>query len=104
MVNHRRKLDIIANILDIAKEGSRKTQIMYRANLSYKVLQNYLSEVLNSSLVEFESASKNYVLTTKGLEFLDRYQDYHKMNSRIEEKLVEVSDKRRSLEELCSGK
>jgi predicted transcriptional regulator len=104
MVNHRRRVDIIADILSVATHGAKKTQIMYRANLSYKVLQNYLSEVLNSSLIKFETANKNYFLTPKGMEFLSSYHDYHKMNSRVEEKLVEISDKRKSLEELCSGK
>jgi hypothetical protein len=30
--NYRRKLDIIADILQVAKEDARKTQIMYQAN------------------------------------------------------------------------
>jgi predicted transcriptional regulator len=40
-MNYRDKLDIIADILTVASRNAKRTQIMYQANLSYKVLCDY---------------------------------------------------------------
>ena len=45
MGNYRGKLDIIADILRVVSGNAKKTQIMYQANLSYRVLQKYLAEI-----------------------------------------------------------
>lgn len=37
----RDKIDIIAEITNIAKDGALKTQIMYKANLSFSQLNIY---------------------------------------------------------------
>lgn len=104
MGNYRRRLDIIADILDVARGNPRKTQIMFQANLSYKVLQKYLGEIMASSLVCFEDENQCYVLTDKGREFLDAYQKYSKTNKRIKRRINEANAKKKVLEKLCSGK
>ncbi|MBS7621480.1 hypothetical protein KEJ32_05145, partial [Candidatus Bathyarchaeota archaeon] len=48
----RDKLYIIAEILDIAKDGVLKTQIMYRANLSFTQLNDYLEFMLKVNLID----------------------------------------------------
>ena len=103
MGNYRSRLDIIADILQVASQNSKKTQIMYQANLSYKVLQRYLKDITAASLISFETAEQCYVLTQKGQEFLDAYKDYAKTNKSIEKRLNDVDNKKKSLEELCSN-
>ncbi len=103
MGNYRSRLDIIADILQVASQNAKKTQIMYQANLSYKVLQRYLKDVTEASLISFETEEQCYVLTRKGEEFLAAYKDYTKTNKSIEKRLNDVDDKKRSLEELCSN-
>jgi predicted transcriptional regulator len=70
----RDKLCIIAEILGIAKEGTLKTQIMYKANLSFAQLNDYLKFMLTIKLIEkLNSKGKEvYVTTEKGLDFLQR--------------------------------
>lgn len=46
---HRGTIDIIVNILDIAKGGVNKTGIMYGGNLSFKQANKYLGFFTNSS-------------------------------------------------------
>ena len=75
MSKYRDRLQIIADILSIVRNGAKKTQIMYKANLSYAVLIRYLGEVLNSSLVRYKEGN-NYVLTAKGKEFLNQHGEY----------------------------
>ena len=103
MGSYRRKLDIIADILNVAMEGAKKTQIMYRANLSYKVFTKYLTEVMEACLLRFEHGKRCYVLTSKGREFLNRYKEYSRRNRHVERQLNDVEVKKKALEELCSS-
>ena len=71
----RDKLFIMAEILEIAKEGVLKTQIMYRANLSFTQLNEYIRFMLKISLLSKNSTNgrSTYRSTDKGLNFLQRY-------------------------------
>jgi predicted transcriptional regulator len=104
MGSYRSRLAIIADILQVASQNAKKTQIMYQANLSYKVLQRYLRDITAASLIDFETAEQCYVLTSKGRDFLEAYKDYAKTNKSIEKRLNDVDNKKKSLEELCSNK
>jgi len=99
--NYRDRLDIIADILQVASRDAKKTQIMYQANLSYKVLQRYLNEVTDASLIRFEGSSQSYIITEKGQEYLLAYKEYSRTNKSIEKRLNDFSIKRKALEELC---
>ncbi|MDH7564742.1 MAG: winged helix-turn-helix domain-containing protein [Candidatus Bathyarchaeota archaeon] len=73
----RDKLYIIAEILEIAKEGPLKTQIMYRANLSFTQLNEYLDFMLKINLLEkvLNNERETFRATDKGLDFLQRYRE-----------------------------
>ena len=77
---------------------------MFQANLSYSVLQKYLTEMLSSSLINFNAEAQCYVLTGKGRTFLDAYEEYSKTNRYLKKKLTTVHTQRRVLERLCSSK
>jgi len=77
-VSRRRdKLYIIAEILEIAKDGVLKTQIMYRANLSFTQLNDYIKFMLKNELLEkiLLNEKEVYKATEKGLNFLQRYRE-----------------------------
>ena len=71
----RDRLQIMAEILEIAKNGSLKTQIMYRANLSFAQLNEYLNFLLEVKLLEAinQGGKGMYRTTMKGTEFLQNY-------------------------------
>jgi len=73
----RDRLYIIAEILELAREGALKTQLMYKANLSFTQLNDYLKFMLKINFLErFVKNGKDfYKATEKGLEFLQRYQE-----------------------------
>lgn len=73
----RDKLFIIAEILEISKEGSLKTQIMYRANLSFTQLNDYLKFMVKINLLEKVriNGKDTYKATAKGLDFVQRYSE-----------------------------
>jgi len=71
----RDRLHIIADILGIAIGGSLKTQIMYKANLSFAQLNEYLSFLLEVKLIaaSFQNKKTVYNATSKGTRFLHNY-------------------------------
>jgi predicted transcriptional regulator len=73
----RDKLFIVAEILEIAKGGTLKTQIMYRGNLSFTQLNEYLDFMLKIEILEKIKINDKdvYRATAKGLDFLQRYRD-----------------------------
>ena len=73
----RDRLYIIAEILTIAKGGCLKTQIMYRANLSFAQLNEYLSFLTKMELLEIQKEKNRslYVTSAKGDKYLEKYED-----------------------------
>ena len=73
----RNRLYIIAEILNIAEEGSLKTQIMYRANLSFAQLNEYLSILTEMDLLQVHNEDRKtvYKTTPKGGKYLDSYKE-----------------------------
>jgi len=74
--NRRSSYSIIADVLEVAKKGALKTQIMYRTNLSFSQLNKYLSLLLDRNLLEAAETSEKttYKTTDKGLLYLRRYR------------------------------
>jgi predicted transcriptional regulator len=73
----RDRLYIIAEILEIAKDGALKTQIMYKANLSFTQLTDHLKFMLKTELLAKVTRNDKevYKATEKGLNFLQRYRE-----------------------------
>ncbi len=71
----RDKLDIISEITEIAKSGALKTQIMYKANLSFAQLNEYLKLLTKINLLEKNADGRKevYRATEKGIDFLQRH-------------------------------
>ena len=71
----RNELDIIAKMLEVTKEGCLKTQVMYRANLSFTQLNDYLGFLLCNGFIRqtLSERRKIYVITEKGVDFLQRH-------------------------------
>lgn len=77
----RDHLCIVANILDISRTGILKTQIMYRANLSFTQLNDYLTFLMDNSLITQSNVEgkEGYIITAKGLGFLKRHRELTNM-------------------------
>jgi len=67
----RDRLKIIAEMLQKAKNGAKKTHIMYQCNLSYRKTNEYLIRLLETGLLRM---GNSYHTTEKGLRFLQTYQ------------------------------
>jgi predicted transcriptional regulator len=94
---YRNRMEIAAGILEIAKNGSRKTRIMYLGNLSFDLLQKYLDMLVNLGLLQIRNEKeKVYLATEKGRRFLEDFSELQKHSEVVEAK-------RRLLERSLSG-
>lgn len=71
----RNSLEITAEILSLCKEPRTKTQVMYGANLSWGLLQKYLSKLQSKKLLEVHHSRTQYVTTRKGLRFVKKWRE-----------------------------
>jgi predicted transcriptional regulator len=71
----RTRTDIIARIIEVAKERPvTKTRIAYDCFLSYDLLNEYLKTLTMRDLLKFNKRDKTYIATKRGLRYLDLYE------------------------------
>ncbi len=79
MTVKRTKLEVVRDILRAINDKNgriRPTHILYKANLSHQMLDEYLTDLINRGLVVETKVgnSRTYALTDKGFEFLRKYK------------------------------
>jgi len=97
---NRCSLDIVRAMLSIALVRSRKTKIMYGANLSFHQVEKYLSVLLRSGLLEHDVDS-GYLITEAGREFLSLYEDYLERSNVLRQEVEKNTRDRLQLENMC---
>ena len=71
-------MEIAADMLEAARKGARKTSIMYRTNLSYKLLVAYMSVLRENQLLETTDELVFYP-TKKGHKFLKEFREMREL-------------------------
>ena len=73
----RDRLNIIAEILDVATESKLKTHIMYMVNLSCSQVKEYISYLTERGFLRVlvENGKKLYETTTKGSRYIENYRE-----------------------------
>jgi len=65
----------MAEILRIARKGARKTRIVYGANINFKLLEQYLSELESANLIVNHIERGGLIETTeRGNQYLNYYE------------------------------
>ncbi len=74
-MKNRSNNDIIKEILDAANDGggATKTKIMYQAFLSYAQAKEYLTELTETGLLNYDVDTRQFKTTEKGQRFLDTF-------------------------------
>ncbi|MGI0080063.1 MAG: winged helix-turn-helix domain-containing protein [Nitrososphaerales archaeon] len=74
---NRNRIEIVANLLSIARTGTLKTHLMYKANLSYVMITDYLDYLQETRLIQetldVDGTSRLFQTTEKGLKYLEVY-------------------------------
>ncbi|NQU78305.1 winged helix DNA-binding protein [Candidatus Woesearchaeota archaeon] len=79
MNQKRNRLTVIHDILRVIQKKNSKikpTHIIYKANLSHAMLEEYMKEMIEKGFVEEQKQKKGktYSLTEKGFNFLKEYK------------------------------
>ncbi len=69
----RSRMDIIIEVLDVAKGGINKTSVVYRTNLNFKLADRYLELLQKHGLIE--NRFDKYITTDKGKIFLEKAKE-----------------------------
>ena len=81
---NRSRIEIMGDLLSKCMGGLKRTHIMYKVNLSYKQLCEYLEVLEQAALIELDyddEGQKIFRTTQKGFEFVDYYQRLNKLAS-----------------------
>lgn len=73
---HRSKEEIVANVLHAARNSATKTRIMRSCYISYHLVQKYLSYATVKGLLFRDPRSNKYYVTSKGIQYLDYFDEY----------------------------
>lgn len=77
MISNKRRnnLDVDADILRVAQNlgGALKTQIVYGANLNFKIVKGYIASLLKRGLIELDGSL--YIPTERATAFLEAYEN-----------------------------
>jgi len=101
---YRGRLQIIRDILLVlvSEDGSKKTRIMYGANLSYRLVTQYLDDALKAGLLKFDGKSI-YTITSRGEDFLKFYETYENNRKELESYLEDLENGRETLAKMLSS-
>ncbi len=69
----RSRIDIIIDVLEVARMGANKTSVVYKTNLNFKLADKYLELLQNQGLVE--NRTDKYITTDKGKVFLEKAKE-----------------------------
>lgn len=78
MNKKRTRLEVIKDILEVIKSRNgriKPTHILYKSNLSYVMMEDYLSELKEKGFITEikKDGGKTYQITEKGQEYLKKY-------------------------------
>jgi predicted transcriptional regulator len=71
----RINLEITAEILSFCRKPRTKTHVMYNTNLSWRILQKYLSQLQSLGLLKVHHSVTKYATIQKGLKFVEKWRE-----------------------------
>jgi len=74
----RNHLQILNEILFVCREPQVKTQVMSEVDISLRLLQWCLKQLLKQNMVRLHHRKQTYVTTEKGLRYLQLCTEIHK--------------------------
>ena len=96
---NRDSLEIVRDMLSVATKKCKKTQILYDAHLNFSLLEKYLNILLKNGLLAVDGSF--YLITWKGKDFLQKFEDYLERCSKLDQEINEVREEKVALKNLC---
>ncbi|MGB8086486.1 MAG: winged helix-turn-helix domain-containing protein [Nitrososphaeraceae archaeon] len=71
---------VISSILEVTNGNKvRRTEIQYKTYLSYKLLKEYLIQLLQCDLIEYIEGEKTFKTTPKGMQVLQTINEMEEL-------------------------
>ncbi len=70
MIERRTSLMVAYDILQEARGGSNKTNLVYRCNLNFNIIKTWLSRLEAKGMLEHSEESRTWATTSRGGAFL----------------------------------
>ena len=86
----RTRYEIIHDILSQCENGAKKTWLMYKANLSYELTNNYINKLVEKELIIQKDGL--YYLTDKGRKLLDLLKDYKEKKQGLDKVVAQIKE------------
>jgi predicted transcriptional regulator len=86
----RSKYEIMHDVLDQCQTGSKKTWVMYRANLSYDLTIQYLDDLVKMGLVEPKDGL--YYTTEKGKQLLELLKTWRQKKAELDDVAKKIKE------------
>ncbi|TAL47399.1 hypothetical protein EPN87_03035 [archaeon] len=84
MSERRSKAHVLIDILKVIRDNGRAkpTHILYKANLSHKLMKQYLEMLMQNEFIETVDSQGhvNYKITKKGLKFIEEFKKIEKFS------------------------
>ena len=80
-IRRRNDLDIVADILQVARDGAKKTRIVYQANLNFRIVKGYLERLIGNGMLVHDPP--RYYTAEKGVTYLTRYRNLLSLETRV---------------------
>jgi len=91
IMKNRSRTEIFGRVLEVANgTGVSKTQIMYRAFLSFNQLKEILTTMTERGLLEFDTTTQTFKTTEKGLRVLHACTELNELINGFEENKEEA--------------
>lgn len=84
-MKYRSRMEIITQILEIARQETSKTKIMYGAYITYSQLNEYMPFLLENKLLMRKEGTELYRLTEKGYRMLNKCRELDEFTSAKEQ-------------------
>ena len=71
---YRNKIDVVTLVLNTGNGNEvKQLEILSKANVTHKLLKEYLFILLQFNLIEYMQNQRTYKTTEKGIRFIDNY-------------------------------
>lgn len=87
VISYRNSVRLVGDVLfiinDFGSEGINITQLLTKANISYNRLSRLAKQLISAGLIEEKNRDGRhlYMITQRGIEYLDKYQKFKEMTS-----------------------
>ena len=69
-MQNRQKDELVRDIMSVCNGGAQITKVMFHAYMTHGQVKSYLTELIDKGLVSYDSLTRLYSTTSKGMDYL----------------------------------